>query len=41
VEIDGGGFEVGVPEQGLNGGKIGPAFYKVRGKAVASMPHAA
>ena len=34
MQVDGGGFEVGVAEQQLHGGQVGSAFQQVSGEAM-------
>jgi hypothetical protein len=34
MEVDGSGLEVGMPEQCLHGGQIGPSLQKVCGETV-------
>ena len=41
VQVDGGGLEVGVAEQCLNGRQVRAGFQQVGGEAVAAMPHEA
>jgi hypothetical protein len=41
MQVDAGGFQVGVSKQHLDGGQIGAILQQVSGEAVAPMPHAA